>query len=167
MNQRKFFVIITGAALLGLASPVSAQQQMTVTANPSFANWVESTSRTIDSSLKKVNISRSEAGVTYVRFNCGEDGKPRNIATVHSGAFKPELARIGRRVVSRINSLHPLFEGAQPNQLYEAAIIIARDEEELESLSKKVNERVQRENARWAARGAPNPVVSLAIVSGF
>lgn len=151
-----------------LATSVSAkQEEMTVTANPSFTTWIETATRTLDSAFDKVNLSHSETGVTYVRFNTDENGMPQNIATVSSGERKPNLQRVGRKAVGNIRTLGPLFDGAKPNMLVEAAIIVADDQDQLDGLLAKVNERARRQNDRAAASGVPNPVVALAVVSGF
>lgn len=160
--------LVLAAFAACLATSVSAKpQQMVVTGNPSLPSWVESTSRSVDSALERVNISRSETGVTYVRFTCDEAGKPQNITTVRTGMHAPNLDRVGRQTISKIKSLHPMFDGAQPNQLVEAAIVIADDQREIDRLLTEVKTRAREQNAKWAARGVPNPVVSLAIVSGF
>lgn len=150
-----------------LATTVSAQQQMTVTANPSFNDWVQNASRTLDSAFDRVNLSRSETGITYVRFNADPNGKPQNITTVSTGERKPNLERVARKVVGNIRTLPPMFVGAKPNQLVEAAIIVASDQDQLDTLLAKANDRARKQNARWAARGVPNPVVTLSVVSGF
>lgn len=151
-----------------LATSVSAKPQiMVVTGGPSFPNWVENTSRSVSSALDRVDISRSETGITYVQFSCDEEGKPQNITTVRSGRYSPNLDRVGRRAVARIKTLHPMFVGAQPNQVVEAAIIIAEDKRHMDSLLAKVSEHARARNDLWAARGLPNPVVSLAIAGGF
>lgn len=161
---------VIAAFAVCLATSVSAKQQpqmMVVTGSPSFPNWLENTSRSVNSALDRVDISRSETGITYVQFNCDAEGKPQNITTVRSGRYSPNLDRVGRRAVARIKTLHPMFVGAQPNQVVEAAIIIAEDQRHLNSLLAKVSERARERNAQWAARGLPNPVVSLAIAGGF
>lgn len=154
-----------------LATSVSAQQQqghqMTVTANSQFTEWAQNASRTLDSAFERVNLSRSETGITYVRFNTDANGTPQNIATVSTKERKPNLERVGRKVISNIRAMPPLFKGARPNQLIEAAIIVAKDQDQLESLTAKANQRARQQNARWAASGAPNAVVSLAVVGGF
>ena len=140
---------------------------MTVTANPSFSEWVSKASDSLDRAMSAANLSRSEAGVTYVRFNRGDDGRPQNIATVKAGPSQPNLDRVGRSVVRRIDALPPMFHGARQNLTIEAAIIVAKDEDDLDRLKAKVSQRAQRQNAQWAARSLPSPVVALGIVSGF
>lgn len=160
------FVVAALAACL--AMPVSAEQpEMIVTANSSFNSWVQNASRSLDHAMKRVDVAHSETGVTYVRFNCDPNGKPQNISTVASGVQHPFLDRVGRQVIKRIRTLHPMFDGARPNQLVEAAIIVAEDQAELDRLRAAVNERATRQNSRWAARGEANPVVQLAVAGGY
>ena len=143
------------------------QQQMTVTANSQFTDWVQNASRTLDAAFDNVDLSHSETGITYVRFNTDENGKPQNIATVSTGERKPYLARVGREVVGNIRAMPPMFKGARPNQQIEAAIIVAGNHAHLQKLLAKANERARQQNARWAASGAPNAVVALGVVGGF
>jgi hypothetical protein len=159
--------IVIAAMAACLATSASAGQDMTVTANRSIDSWVQDASRSLDSALDRVDLSRSETGITYVRFNCDEEGTPQNVATVRMGGSKPNLARAGRNAVRKIRTLHPLFEGARPNQLVEAAIVVADDQDQLDRLLAEVNERARQQNARWAASGTANPVVSLAAAGGF
>jgi hypothetical protein len=160
--------LVLAAFAACLATSVSAKpQQMVVTGNPSLSSWVEAASRDVDSALERVDISRSETGITYVRFTCDEEGRPQNISTVKTRGYAPNLDRVGRQTISRIKTLHPMFDGAQSNQPVEAAIVIAEDQRQLDRLLAEVKDRARKQNAEWAARGAPNPVVSLAIVSGF
>ena len=122
--------LLLAAVAACMASSVSANPpQMVVTGSPSLPSWIENASRAVDSALERVNIARSETGVTYVRFTCDETGKPQNITTVRTGMHAPNLDRVGRQTISKIKSLHPMFDGAQPNQLVEAAIVIARHPE--------------------------------------
>jgi hypothetical protein len=161
--MKKFAVAALAACL---ATTLSAKQpEMTVTANPSFNAWVDDASRSLDQALDRVNMARSETGITYVQFTCDESGKPQNIRTVGGG--RPFLARAGREAVRSIRTLHPMFEGAKPNQLVEAAIIVAANQEQLDSMLAKVKERAIDRNSKLAARGLPNSVVSLAVVAGF
>lgn len=153
-----------------LATSVSAEPEvlpMVVTASPSMTNWVETASRSLNSALARVDISRSETGITYVQFNCDESGKPKNIRTVRSQGYDSGLARVGRRTIGRIRSLHPMFAGARPNQLIEAAIIVADDQRQYDRLIAEASRHAREQNALWAARGLPNPVVSLAIAGGL
>jgi hypothetical protein len=149
-----------------LATSVSAKQEMTVTANPSFASWAETSSRTLGEAFDRVDLSRSEAGITYVRFTCDEDGRPQNITTVPSREGKPNLARVGRKAIANIHAL-PMFAGARPDQVIEAAIIVADGQDQMDRMLAKVNDRARQQNAQWAARGTVNPVVALAAVGGF
>lgn len=140
---------------------------MTVTANPTFSEWVSKTSESLDRAMSTANLSRTEAGITYVRFTRGEDGRPQNISTMKAGPSQPNLDRVGRTVVRRIGTLPPMFRGARQNLTIEAAIIVARDADELHQLKGEVSMRAERQNARWAARNLPNPVVALGVASGF
>lgn len=159
--------LVLAALAATLATSVSAKEELTVTANPSFSAWIDAATRTLGVAFEKVNLSRSETGITYVRFNTDENGKPENIATVTSGERKPNLQRIGRKAIGNIRTLHPLYDGAKPNMLVEAAIVVADDQDQLDGLLAKVHERARLQNARVAASGVVNPVVSLAVVSGF
>ncbi|GGD95430.1 hypothetical protein GCM10011515_14110 [Tsuneonella deserti] len=140
---------------------------MTVTANPSFTSWVQNASRSLDRAMGRVDLSRSETGITYVRFNCDENGKPQNIKTVASSERKPNLDRVGRQTVGKIRTLYPLFNGARPNQLIEAAVIVADNQYDLEKMLAEARERAAQRNSRWAQSGLPSPVVSLAVAGGF
>lgn len=160
--------LVVAALAACLATTVSAKQpQMTVTANTSVDVWVQNASRTLDQALKRTDLARSETGVTYVQFNTDADGKPRNITTVDTGKFQPNLDRVGRQAVKRMRSLQPTFEGARPNQLIEAAIVVADNQDELDNFRTAINDRAKAQNSRWAARGEANPVVSLAAIAGF
>ena len=118
-----------------LAAPLSAgEQPMTVTANPTFSEWVSKISESLDRAMSTANLSRTEAGITYVRFTRGEDGRPQNISTMKAGPSQPNLDRVGRTVVRRIGTLPPMFRGARQNLTIEAAIIVARDADELHQL---------------------------------
>jgi hypothetical protein len=161
--MRKFVVAAFAACLATTVS--AAQPEMTVTANPSFNAWVDNASHSLDRALDRVDLSNSETGIVYVQFNCDENGKPQNITTLNGGM--PNLARAGRQAVRSIRTLHPMFDGAKPNQLVEAAIVVAGDQEELESMLSEVNERAIERNSRLAARGMQNSIVSLAVIAGF
>lgn len=66
-----------------------------------------------------------------------------------------------------MGSLHPLFAGAKPDQVFEAAIIVADDQRQLERMADDVTRRAQQSNARWAARATPGSAISLAVFSGM
>jgi hypothetical protein len=151
-----------------MASSVSANPpQMVVTGSPSLPSWIENASRAVDSALERVDVSRSQTGVTYVRFNCDENGKPQNIKTVKNGRYNPTLEHVGRQTIRRIRTLHPMFVGAEKGQEVEAAIVVADNQRQLDHLLVEVNERAREQNAKWAARGLPNPIISLAVVGKF
>ena len=131
--------IVTAALAASLAVSASAgEQTIKVTANTSLNDWVASASESLGDSLDRMNVARSETGITYVRFTCSPDGTPQNIATVASSGYKPNLDRVGREAVRRVGSLHPLFAGAKPDQVFEAAIIVADDQRQLERMADDV-----------------------------
>jgi hypothetical protein len=156
--------LVVAALAACLATTVSAKQpEMVVTANPSFTSWVQNASRSLDYAMMRVDLARSESGVTYVRFNCDPNGKPQNITTMSSAVRHPVLDRVGRQVIKRVRTLHPMFDGARPGQLVEAAIIVADDQAQLDRLRAAVTERAVTQNNRWAERGEATPVVLLAV----
>ena len=166
MKKLTITALVT-ALSLGLSTPVIAQakQEMTVTGTaPKFDQWVVTTSRALDKQLARADISDVNSGITYVRFNCNEHGKPQNLATVSTRKYKSKLDRLGHRVVQNLD-LHPMFDGSNPNQIVEAAIIVANSERDRDRMLKQVNERAKKQNAKWAALNLPNPVISLALAN--
>lgn len=158
-------ILIAGAAAIFLATSASAgDQPITVTARPSFSDWMASTSQILTDALKRTDLARAETGITYVRFTQDEAGKPQGVSTVKSGSFKPNLDRAGRAVARRMRALPPLFNGARPDTTIEAAIVVANDRHQLERLTAEVADRARRQNVTWAARQSANPVVLLAVV---
>jgi hypothetical protein len=158
-------LIASVAAVLSVTA--SAEPQQITVSSPSVNQWVdragEALGNAIDGEMRSISYRGTHAtGITYVGFECSEDGTPINIKTSERGGAA--IDRLGRRVVERVN-LHPVFAGHKQGQKFEAAILVAKDYRDLERGEKMIQERARKSREEWAARGMPNPVVALSMVS--
>ena len=154
---------ILAALAACLAVPAAAQHDITVHSAPTFEEWVARTSGHLNNSLKLSSTRGVPSGVTFVQFECSDTGDAINVKTVERG--NRHLDRLGRSVVNRMKSMHPLFNGVKDGQIYEAAIMVADTQNELDGYMADVEKRMERQNAYWAARKVPNPVISLAAIA--
>lgn len=164
--MKKLLYAALAASAFIVSSPLSAgQEEFRVTAFiPKLADWTAATSDNLSRSLKRTNIDGISAGVTAVQFECDEDGNPANLHTsMPSG--NPFLDAAARGAVRRMKSMHPLPAGLVENQRFEAIILVARDQHDLNQQLASLSERADRQNTRLAAGTAPNPVLAFAAIS--
>jgi hypothetical protein len=165
LDMRK--LLIASIAALSVSVAAAEPKQMTVTgsAAPTLEQWSndagEAIGESIDRELRFAGMRGAATGITYVGFECSEDGTPINIRTTERGGRL--IDRTGLRVVERLN-LHPVFRGHKEGQQFEAAILIAKDNRDLVRGQRVINERVRKSRDAWAAKGIPNPVVALGTV---
>ncbi len=153
------------AALSAACIALSASAQHTTHDGPTYSQWIGTTNANLADSLDQVRMVHFRSGTAIVRFNCSADGSAANVKIVqHSN---PEVDRAARCTVMRMKSMHPLYSGFKADQVYEAAIIVASDEADMQRRLAALNDRVRRQDAYWASRGVPNPVISLAMTSAF
>jgi hypothetical protein len=164
----KRIAIAAFAASLSVVSFSSAAEakdaQIVVSGPSSQQEWVNAANQNLDRALDDVSLRNVQSGITVVRFQCGENGSPTDIATIERG--NRNLASVGRKAVKRMN-LHPHYPGATEDQIYEAVIIVADSRAHLAELRRRVAARNERQRDYWAARGVPNPVVTLALVGAM
>ncbi len=158
-------ILATASTCLIGAMPVAAEPgQVVVTANPELNEWVTSVNQELDRRLSRIDTSRAQPGVTYVRFTRREDGRTQDVELMEGG--DPQLNRVGRVAVHHLR-IPTMPVGSKAGQIYEAAIIVADSPEELKDMKEVVKTRMDQKNAYWARKGEANPVISLAVVSGF
>lgn len=75
------------------------------------------------------DLSSSEApeGLVQVTFKCSEDGRPSDVALLETSGSR-RLDRAGMAAVQRVQSLHPLPNGIDHNQVYKAQLLFETDD---------------------------------------
>jgi TonB family protein len=153
------------AALSAACIALSASAQHTTHDGPTYSQWIGTTNASLADSLDRIRMVRFQSGTAIVRFTCSDDGRAANVTIVQRA--NPELDRAARRTVMGMKSMHPLYSGFKADQVYEAAIIVASDQTDMQRRLAALDDRVRRQDAYWASRGVPNPVISLAMTSAF
>ena len=122
--------------------------------------WASAISRDLDSSLRFprfLGAQQQATGVVSVRFNCSDDGRAGNVVvTRHSGSLVLDRAAV--RAISQIRSLHPIPGELATNQLVQANIFFALDENQLQQ---QVAQLHRERTASLAAGKGDNHLVAL------
>ncbi len=153
----KYALNISLAAGLLAASftPTYAGNGHTVYADThASAAWAGRVSDNLSNSLRYPNTPTS--GFVSVRFECGPDGKPVNVAILdHSkGRFDAEAIR----AVRGLRSLHPLPQSMVPGQQLQANLVFATNQYEL---ARQTGRLQQAEAKRLATSRAEHKVLVL------
>jgi TonB family protein len=169
--MKKLFYAALAVTCCVLSVPVAAEQtpHHAEVSAPTMTEWTSAASDNLARSLKRassIGWRDVSHGVATVQFNCSEDGTPTRVRVIsHSG--DPRLNVAVRNAVRRMKSMHPLPAGILADQTYEATVVVASQSSDLEEQMAKLRERASRQNARWAARGAPNPVLAFGAISAL
>ncbi len=160
----KIFVFAAVAACLAAPTAGFAEEAQIVVSPAPVQEWVATTSRALENALLREDTMRARAGISVVHFTTSPEGRPVNIKTISSAGYN-DLHRVARRAVHRLR-LQPIAADIPRNQVYEAVIVLGETPEQLAQLRSHAIAHATEENARWAAKGLPNPVISVAI-AGF
>lgn len=151
----------TTAALL--AQPVLSQN-IVVTPSISHTQFVEKVSEDLDKQLGRASRYPSlpfGEGITIVRFTRDGSGDADNVQVYRRSGIN-NLDRIATRAVRNLRSLDSVPAGVGPQQVYQANIIFASDEEELAELRATLN---REEASRMARGGAERSVLAFGSAS--
>jgi hypothetical protein len=152
------------AASLTLSVAAAGKSPLIVVKPGPLQDWITSTSRQLDRALERVDSARAEPGISFIRFTADPQGRPANVMP-HRRGYNP-LDQVALRAVQRLR-LAPVPGGVSRNQVYQAVIVVGDTPAQVAQLRSSAAARLAEENARFAARGLPNPVISLGAVSGF
>lgn len=165
--------ILTGTSLVLLAlvpTPAAAgggqSHTIVVTHEPQpLPAWRDQVSRELSGHLRyprAFGAAVQESGFVTVRFRCGEDGQPVDVAVARRSSSSG-LNRAALLAVSRLRSLHPLPEGLARGQAFQANVVFATSQA---SLERQIALLRQAETARLAAGNkAEREVLALQLVS--
>lgn len=158
MNRKALLTIASALAAATLVAPVQSQD-IVVTSERSLDRFVEDVSANLDSELERAHIPlRSDPnGYAIVRFECGADGKPRNV-TLFRRARDADVNRMARQAVGRLSSLHPLPRDLRDGQVIQANVVIARSEDHYQRLAAELS---RSEAKRIASSESERRVVAL------
>ena len=145
------------AAAIGVPTSSAANQDHTIVVGnaPTVAQW----SNTIGSKLER-NLSRMPAtpeGMVSVRFRCSEEGRPTAIKMWQT-SDSARLDDVARRTVANLKSMHPLPQGIGEDQVYEATIIVAATQYDLDRQIKQLQ-------IALATRGPTANVLAFVVAS--
>lgn len=106
-----------------------------VSARPvTVSQWTNRVSRELDRRMRYTTIERFghvPSGIVSIRFHCAEDGRPSDV-TMHRGSGTPRLDRFAMRAVGGIKTLHPMPATFRSGQRYQANLLYANSQEELD-----------------------------------
>lgn len=159
MNKLFSLTFATALSAAVLAAPLMAQS-IVVTPNPTYDVFVE---RVTDDLERQINRSAGAAGlpdvsgITIVRFQRGEDGKPHKLSVTRKSGDR-KLDRFAMRSVQRLSSLGAVPIGVEDDQIYQANIIFARSTKDGDRLSARL---AQEEAARIASSPAERQVFAF------
>lgn len=131
-----FSLATAGTALLAAAPltamPPTPPAPIVVMARPvSLATWSGLVTRSLEANLRYpagILGQDPHEGVVRVRFLCSASGQPGNVSLqTSSGAH--DLDREAVRAIARIPTLHPLPNGMDATQRYEALVLFANSHE--------------------------------------
>jgi len=130
------YAALAAAGLAPVASTAKTDNSIVVSSAPTLDQWTGQVGAMLDHNLATIAYppltpASLPEGVAAVRFMCGPDGKPTAVAlSQKSGSFR--LDNIAMRTVANIKTLHPLPAGIGPDQQYEAVIVLANDQQDLD-----------------------------------
>lgn len=158
----KLVVAIATAAGLMFTSQSSAKEPegLTVRGAPvTVTSWVHRLTGELSDNIRfptQIGRDQPKTGFVSVRFECGPDGKPRNLAIVHQADRRLDLQAM--RAVSSLRSLHPLPAGMEPGRMMQANVIFADSAEDLQRQTRLLR---HAEAARMASSPAERDVLAL------
>ncbi|MBX7494898.1 hypothetical protein K3172_03380 [Qipengyuania sp. 6B39] len=161
MNKFAIFAISAAVTASVLAVPIASQEiVVSPRAATAFAQTVEAD---LGVQLQRVHFVAPSGitGFTSVRFQCGPDGKARNIATF-GGTGSRRIDQLGRRAVARLTSLTPQSYGIDEGQLIQANIIVAPNDKQM----KRMRDKLERAEADRLARSPREKAVLALTMAG-
>ncbi len=124
----KYALILSVGLLAASYTPAYAENGLTVLAETRpTAAWVSRVSHELNRNLQYPNTPTS--GFVSVRFECGPDGKPVNVAVLNHSRARFDAAAI--RAVRQLRSLHPLPNNIGPGRQMQANLVFAANQDEL------------------------------------
>jgi TonB family protein len=143
----KYPVLLSLVTLPFLVSSASAEVAHGVsgTHSPNAAEWIGGVSGHLTKALARPSAFGRDprSGAVTVRFECGADGKPTNVALVRrSGSLM--VNREALRAVRGLKTLHPLPAAFREGQEYTADIIFASTDEAARRLQGSLRKDAQR-----------------------
>lgn len=158
----KYIISAVLALSLAIGIPVSAQQSIDLRGG-SYSTWISSINKDLDRGLfrhRSFDRFASEgSGIVRIRFTCSEEGKPDNIS-FYSSSGDSRLDRRAWRAVSRIKSLHPMPSGVSDKSIFQANIILAKNQREFYRLYSELE---KMENQRIASSPREKDVLALGV----
>ena len=73
-----------------------------------------------------IGAMQNPDGLVEVKFECSEDGSPRNVTLLRTSGSR-RLDAAGVAAVERVRSLHPLPRGIDHSQAYKAQLLFVTD----------------------------------------
>lgn len=116
--------------------------------------WIERVSDDLSDNLGYPNTPTS--GFASVRFECGPDGNPTNIAVINHSNSRFDAPSV--RAVHLLRNLHPLPDNVVRGQVFQANLIFATNEYELTRQARLLQ---QAEATRLASSHAEQTVLVL------
>lgn len=158
----KLVVAIATAAGLMFTSQTSAKEPEVLTvrgAPATVTGWVHRLTGELSDNIRfptTIGRDQPKTGFVSVRFECGPDGKPHNLAILHRA--DPRLDAQALRAVNLLRSLHPLPAGVDAGRMMQANVIFADSAEDLQRQTHLLQ---RAEAARLAASPAEREVLAL------
>lgn len=153
--------VATDAQTLGR----SPEQKIVVTGEQvTLARWSDRVTRQLDRSLRypAAPFGRSEpSGLVKVRFQCSEDGRPATVTLGRTSGAR-SLDREAIRAVTNIKSLHPMPEDMRPDQQFEAHIVFALSQADLNRQIAAMKREEASQNRLAASQARP-----IVVTAGF
>lgn len=159
-------LIAVALATFALLPVASAAEQTIVVQSERQAQhaWVARISQDLSNNLRYpryVNNRAVESGAVSIRFNCGLDGVPTDVAFVRkSGARATNLAAM--RAVQKLRTLHPTPAGFLPRQPVRADIIFADSDDTARHLARQLKRYHEKMAARHQPAQTPDLVLRIA-----
>lgn len=122
----------------------------------SFPQWSKRMTKVIESRMTyPTYLSRAtpREGLVRVSFLCSEEGKPTAITLRDSSGFD-DIDNAALRAVRRIPTMHPLAEGLDHGQRYQAVLLFAKDQSSYDRQLAALRDDAERRNAWFGNRGA-------------
>lgn len=154
----KVLVLAAVAAAISAPAPVAAKQNnnlIAIVAAPSVEEWSETVSARLLRNAQQVPSNRR--GVALVRFRCSDEGRPTAVE-MYQGSGNRRLDRLAMQAVTNLRGMHPLPAGIGKEQVYEAAIIVAPTQYQLDREIKRM--------ALARSTGGSDPAVFALTVAG-
>ncbi|UVO50126.1 TonB family protein [Sphingomonas sp. SUN019] len=121
-----------------------------------FPQWSKRMTNVLESRMNYPSyLTRAtpREGVVRVSFLCGDNGKPTAVTLRDSSGFR-EIDNAALRAVKQIPTLHPLAEGLDHGQRYQAVLLFAKDQSSYDRQVAAIRDDADRRNAWFGNRSA-------------